>query len=440
MQPSWNGVSAIQLAWLPKGVRNIMHITIVTDRYAPEARASAYLSQELARGLVRLGHEVAVITRMPTHFLPGAQAKVPKPVETMAGVSVKRVSAVTSSSSIWLRVLDQLVVSLKIIMALWTAPRSDVLIVYSPPLLLSFAAVMQKWLRRCPYVLNLHDLYPQTAIDMGVLRNRTLIWLATLIESTVYRNADKIIVAAPASRRILTQDKGVPVSRVEMMFNYIDTAACPPGPVENGFRKRNGIEGRFVVLYAGLLGLAQDLTPVIECARQVQHEPDWVFVLAGEGPCTRKWAELSRGLPNVNMVGSLSYRDYYEALQAADVCLVALSSAFKAPAVPGKVPTIMAAGRPIVASVPLGNDTRDVLAAARSGIAVQPEHPEELLAALRHLKKQPSLGQEWGANGARYAAAHFDAEKAVKRIETILLEVCAAPAVKACPRTPKVPT
>jgi colanic acid biosynthesis glycosyl transferase WcaI len=240
-------------------------------------------------------------------------------------------------------------VSLKIILTLWTAPKSDVLIVYSPPLLLSFAAVTQKWLRRWPYVLNLHDLYPQTAIDLGVLRNRTLIWLATLIESTVYRNADKIIVAAPASRRILTQNKAVPAARVEMMFNYIDTVACPPGPVENGFRKRNGIEGRFVVLYAGLMGLAQDLTPVIECARQTQHEPDWVFVLAGEGPCTGKWAELSRGLPNVKMVGSLSYRDYYEALQAADICLVALSAAFKAPAVPGKIPTIMAAGRPIVA-------------------------------------------------------------------------------------------
>jgi colanic acid biosynthesis glycosyl transferase WcaI len=400
-----------------------MHVTIVTDRYAPEARSAAYLSQVLAQGLARLGHDVSVITRMPSHFLPDAQAKAPQPVETSAGMNVKRISGVTSSPAIWLRVLDQLVVSFKIILALWTAPKSDVLIVYSPPLLLSFTAVMQKWLRRWPYVLNLHDLYPQTAIDLGVLRNRTLIWLATLIESTVYKNADKIIVAAPASRRILTQDKRVPAERVEMMFNYIDVAACAPGPIENGFRKRNGIQGSFVVIYAGLMGLAQDLAPVIECARQVQDERDWVFVLAGDGSCAAKWAEASRGLPNVKMVGSLSYPDYHEALQAADVCLVALSAAFKAPAVPGKIPTIMAAGKPIVASVPVGNDTREVLDAACCGIAVQPEHPEELLAALRSLKQQPDLRQEWGANASRYAAAHFDAETAIKRIESILQEV-----------------
>lgn len=400
-----------------------MRVTIVTDRYAPEARAAAYLSRELAEGLARLGHNVAVITRMPTQFVPEAQSNAPQAVEAAAGVTVKRISAVTASSGIWLRALDQLVVSFKIMLSLWTAPKSDVLLVYSPPLVLSLAAVVQKWLRRWPYVLNLHDLYPQTAIDLGILRNRGLIWLATLVESIVYRNAGKIVVAAPASRRILTGQKCIPDRRVEMIYNYIDTKACTPGPVENIFRKRNAIEGRFVVLYAGLMGLAQDLTPVIEAARRVQHDPDWVFVLAGDGPCARKWAELTRPMTNVKMVGSLSYQQYYEALQAADVCLVALSAAFEAPAVPGKVPTIMAAGRPIVASVPLGNDTREVLEAARCGIAVRPDRPEDLLAALQSLKDKPDLRHEWGANGARYAAAHFDVRAAVKRFEHVLREV-----------------
>src|ERR1017187_4187050 len=268
-----------------------MRVTILTDRYAPEARASAYLSRELAEGLARLGHDVTVITRMPTQFVPEAQSNAPQAVETVAGVKVKRVSAGTASSRIWLRALDQLVVSFKIMLVLWTAPKSDVLLVYSPPLLLSLAAVAQSWVRRWPYVLNLHDLYPQTAINLGILRNPALIWLATLVESIVYRNAARIVVAAPASKRILIGQKRIAASRVEMIFNYIDTSACTPGPVENVFRKRNGIDGRFVVLYAGLMGLAQDLTAVVEAARHVQHEPDWVFVLAGDGPCVPKWAE-----------------------------------------------------------------------------------------------------------------------------------------------------
>lgn len=400
-----------------------MRITIVSDRYAPEARAAAYLARELAEGLVRLGHTVGVITRMPTRFLPEVQGEPPKERETVGGVAVRRVTGATASSSIWLRALDQMIVSLKIMLALWVAPKSDVLIVYSPPLLLSFAAVLQKWLRNWPYVLNLHDLYPQTAIDLGVLKNPALIALARVLESAVYRNADRIVVAAPASRRILTGRKDLPAGRVEMIFNYIDTKACAPGPVENAFRKRNGLEGRFVVLYAGLMGLAQDLTPVIEVARKVQHHPDWVFVLAGDGPYASKWAEISRGLGNVKMVGPLSYRRYYEALQAADVCLVALSAAFKAPAVPGKVPTIMAAGRPIVASVPPGNDTREVLQEARCGIAVDPGRPDQLLEALETLKEQPGLRRELGMNGANFAAAHFEAATAVRRFEDILREV-----------------
>ena len=400
-----------------------MRITILTDRYAPEARAADYLSRELAEGLAKLGHDVAVITRMPTQFIPEAQSNAPQAVETVAGVRVKRVFAVTASSRIWLRALDQVVVSFKIMLALWTAPKSDVLLVYSPPLVLSLAALVQKWVRRWPYVLNLHDIYPQTAIDLGILRNPVLIWLATRFESLVYRNADRIVVAAPASKRILIRQKRIPAGRVEMIFNYIDTTACTPGPVENAFRKQNGIEGRFVILYAGLMGLAQDLTPVIEVARNVEHDPDWVFVLAGDGPCTSKWAALSRSLNNVKMVGPLSYQEYFEALQAADVCLVALSAAFKAPAVPGKVPAIMAAGRPIVASVPTGNDTREILDEALCGIAVLPDHPEELLEVLKALKEQPDLRREWGTNGARYAATHFEAQTAVKKFEKILREV-----------------
>lgn len=336
-------------------------------------------------------------------------------------MEVKRVPPLTSSHRIWLRALDQLVVSLRILAALWTtAPKPDVVVSYSPPLLLTIPAVLQKWLRRSPYVLTLHDLYPQNAIDLGVLRNPVLIWVSALLESLVYRNATRIVVSAPASERILTGPKGIPSGRVHLILNPIDLTACQPGPTENTFRKREGLEGRFVVLYAGLMGLAQDLTSVLEVARQVQNDPDWVFVLAGDGPCTSKWAAMAEALTNVRMVGPLSYDDYYEALRAADVCLVALASVFRAPGVPGKVSPIMAAGRPIVASVPVGNDTRGLLSASESGIAVDPDRPDELLAALQTLKSQPDLRTRLGENATRFASTHFEARAAVKRLESIL--------------------
>lgn len=401
-----------------------MRVMILTDRYAPEARAAAYLCRELAEGLVKLGHDVAVLTRMPTHFVPGSGVDAPKSAEIVAGVNVKRVSAATASSRIWLRALDQLVVSFKITLALWTAPKADVLLVYSPPLVLTLAAVFQKWIRRWPYVLNLHDLYPQTAIDLGVLRNPMLIWLAKALESLVYRNADRIVVAAPASKDILIAKNGIDKPRIETIFNYIDTTACTPGPVENAFRVRNGIQSRFVVLYAGLMGLAQDLSSMVEVAKHMKYDQSWVFILAGDGPCASKWADMTKGLSNVKMVGSLSYGEYYEALQAADVCLVFLSGAFAAPAVPGKISAIMAAGRPIIASVPNQNDTCGILDAAKCGIVVAPNRPEELLTALKALYDRPDLRGELGANGARHAASHFEAKVAIKKFELILSEAC----------------
>ena len=400
-----------------------MRVTLVTDRYAPEARAAAYLSHELAKGLASLGHNVSVITRMPTQFVPDCESAPPEAFETVDGVEVTRVSGITASSRIWLRLIDQLVVSAKILCALWTATRPDVILIYSPPLALSLVAVLMAWVRHWPYVLNLHDLYPQTAIDLGILRNPLLIWMASHAESLLYRNAARIVVAAPASKRILVGQKSIAADRIEIIFNYVDTTVCTPGPLENGFRARNALEGRFVVLFAGLMGLAQDLTPVVEVARSLQNESDWVFVLAGDGPRASHWTQLTEGLMNVKMIGLLSYSEYYEALRASDVCLVALSASFVTPAIPGKVSTIMAAGRPLVASVPLGNDTREVLRAARSGSAVRPDRPQELMDVLKVLKERPELRSELGSNGAGYAALHFEAVIAVKKFEKVLREV-----------------
>jgi colanic acid biosynthesis glycosyl transferase WcaI len=398
-----------------------MRITIVTDRYAPEARAAAYLARELAVGLANLGHDVAVLTRAPSQFVPQGDACASANVEMGGAVRVKRIRGISGSTRIWVRALDQLIVSIRIMLALLAAPKSDGLIVYSPPLLFSCVAVVQKWLRRWPYVLNLHDLYPKTAVDLGILRNPVLIWFARVVEASIYRSADRIVVAAPASKRVLTEENGIPPSRIDVVLNYVDTVACSPGPIENVFRRQYGIEGRFVVLYAGLMGLAQDLTPLIDAARRLQSDPDWVFILAGDGPYVSKWAELTRSLTNVRMIGPLAYHRYYEALRAADVCLVVLSPQFKAPAVPGKVATIMAAGRPMLAIVPEGNDTREILDAAGCGIATSSD-PNEVLAALNYIKKHPDLRRRWGANGAAYATTHFDAKLAIGRFNTILAE------------------
>ncbi len=392
---------------------------MITDRFVPEPRASAYLFQELGESLVARGHEVTVLTRMPTQRAKGSGA-VPK-AEQLGGLRILRVG-VWGFLERWvlLRAVDQVANAVMITVKYCTIPRPDATIVYSPPLPLVMTAVVHRRLRKIPYVLHLHDLYPTTAVDLGFLKNRFLIRVARRMESLAYGNAAQIVVAAPRTRCILTNDNGVPPSRVHVVPNWVNTDSCAPGPKENNFRRAQGLSGYFVVLYAGVMGFAQDLSTVIDCARSLQTRADIIFILVGEGIQAERWRKMAAGLPNVRFLRWLEAQEYTEALRAADVCMVSLSTNLKSPASPGKIPTIMSVGRPLLAIVPEWSDVIPIIRESQGGIVLQPGHPEDLREVLEKLYSDPTLGEQMGKNARRYAEQHFALEMAVSHFESVL--------------------
>lgn len=395
-----------------------MDILIVTDRYAPEARAAAYLSQHLSEELVRRGHRVSVLTKIPTDFVPGSDAVASR--ENLNGVYVERLEGIAASQhSIIRRGIDQIYLAAKLCRKIITGPKPDVVMVYSPPLPWVVSAVVLRLFRRIPYVINLHDLYPRVAVDLGVLRNKTLIALARMLESLAYSKASQIVVAAPSSRSILINENGVEPGKVHMMYNYVDTDLCSPGIRMNRFRDTHALSDKYVVLYAGLMGLAQDLGTVLDAARLMRSHHDVVFIMMGDGPNADQWKKKAEDLSNVSFLGPASNEAYYEALRAADVCLVPLAGTFRAPAIPGKVGTIMAAGRPLIAVVPDGNDTIALLEEAKCGIWVEPGNPVKLMDAIDFLAAHPDRGQILGENGRAYALDHFSLPTAVRKWEEI---------------------
>jgi colanic acid biosynthesis glycosyl transferase WcaI len=393
-----------------------MKLILIADRYAPEARAAAYLFRELAEGLSRRGHEVTVLTRYPTGFVPAGEGGIPM-AEVLNGVNVIRVASFSSSSWLPLRALDQCAVFLRILWHLLRSRGLDAALVSSPPLPLTLASVIKKKLHGTPYVIHLHDLYPQTAIDLGILKNRPVIWLMRCLERAAYLNSAGIIAAAPETLRVLKECAGLPGNHVTLVHNFVNLRHCEDHNRSPAFRERLKIGREYLILYAGLMGYAQDMDLILECARRCRHRPDWRFVLAGDGPRAGQIRAAAAALPNVQFVGCLPNQEYFEALQAADVCLVTLDPALKVPAVPGKVPTIMASGKPFVASVPEGNDTRGVATESQSGLVINAGSAYELTEALDLLYRKPELRNEMGARGKTYAQEHFSLEGALVKFE-----------------------
>jgi colanic acid biosynthesis glycosyl transferase WcaI len=386
-----------------------MRICLITDRYLPEARASAYHTSTLAEGWSRLGHDVTVLTRRPTQYVPETSTG-----DQPSGIRVVRMAGLTASLSIAARVCDQLAVIVRMAVFLLRMRRPDAFYVLSPPLLLVLPVLLASWLRRIPYVLNLHDLYPQAAIDLGVLRSPILIGLARRIESLAYRRAARILVAAPASREILRADHGIGDSRIEVLWNFVD---CRDAAAANGaaFRRKHELVDRFIVLYAGQLGLAQDLDLVLDCAGQALEHEDWHFVVIGDGPRANEWRRRAASLSNVTMLGLLATAEYFQAVRACDVALAPLSARFLAPAIPGKIQTIMACGRPVVAAVPPRNESRGLLAESGAGIAVDAGDTRALYLALSSLARSAPLREQMGRNGEQFARAHFDSATAIQQ-------------------------
>lgn len=395
---------------------------MLTDRFPPEVRASAQLFHELGVGLTERGHQVGVVTRMPKDYVPsGTAPSAPKRRERLDGLDVIRVGGLSGvHRAPVMRALNQFALGAAFMLASRQLPVADVVLIYSPPLPLALTAWAYSWWRRAPYVLNLHDFYPQTAIELGLLKNPIVIGLARALEKVVYQSAARIVVPAPRSRQILLEREGLHQDKVSLVHNWADVDHARPGPRENGFRARHGLSGSFLVSFAGVMGFAQDLAIVVEAARVLRDHPDIVVLLVGDGVYRDKWQAMARELRNVRFLPMQSKPDYFDLLRASDVCLVPLTKSLESPAIPGKVQSIMAAARPVVAIVNDDGDAAGLLRTAQCGLVVAPERPAELIATIRRLYTDRGFGEWLGSNGRAYAEKHFSLQHAVDAYETIL--------------------
>ncbi len=398
---------------------------MITDRYPPEARSAATLFEEMAEALAKRNHDVCVLTKMPIDYVPPDRSDLGErrlnTVEYRGGVKIIRVRGMSSlSRSILIRAVEQIVLAFIFLMSTRRCGERDVSIVYSPPLPLALAAAFLHRVQGIPYVLNLHDLYPRTAVQLGVLKNRLLIWGAKLLEKLAYEKAAQIIVPAPGSQQILVKENGINATRLHLIPNWVDTKAVIPGPKENGFRKKHGLSGAFVVSYAGVMGFAQDLTAVVECARLMRERRNCIFLLVGDGVYLGRWRALATGLSNVRFLPPVAKEQYFDLLRASDVCLVPLTGALSSPAIPGKIQSIMAVSRPIVAIVPSSGDAARVVKESRSGWVIAPGDAEALKGVFEQAMTDVNLCEELGKNGRAFAEKHFGIEQAVDRYEAVL--------------------
>lgn len=392
-----------------------MRILFLSDNFPPETNAPATRTFEHARRWVRGGAKVTVVTTQPNfpagRIFPGYRNRLFQR-EWMDGVEVVRVwTYITANQGFTRRTLDYMSFMVTGFLASVFLPRPDVIVATSPQFFTTCAAWVLSVLKRRPFVFELRDLWPDSIIAVGAMRDSAALRAMKRLEYFLYRKAARIVSVTNSFKSVLCGN-GIPPEKIAVVPNGADLAGFTPGPKPHDLVERHGLEGRFVAAYIGTVGMAHGLATILEAAEKVAASERIAFVIVGDGAERAKLEEESRrrGLDNVTFVGPVGKHDVVRYWRLADAALVVLRDrqVFRH-VLPSKMFEAMATARPIVLGV-LG-ESAELLQAAQAGTVVQPEDAEALAAAVEDLAANPDKAAEMGRKGRSFVEAELDRDK-----------------------------
>ncbi len=390
-----------------------MRVLFLTSHYPPDVAATGQILEELVEDVVKAGHDARVITAEPSYTREAKRkglGLVRREWRRGAELVWVRAPAV-GRRGVWTRLLPfATYFAGSLPLAMLTRDVDVVFAMSTPPLLGGLLAALVGRLRNKPFVYNLQDIYPDIAINLGVLKERSpLAKAARRLETSLRRRASLVTVLANDMKaRVLEVNPELP--RVEVIPNWIDTDVVHPvAASDNPFRLQHGLSDKFVVLYSGNLGRAHGLEVLPEVAAALQSEPRVVFLVVGEGPAKPAVEEdvQRRKLDNVRFLPYQPKARLAESLSSGDVSLILQRASALGQVVPSKLYGILASGRPIVASVPEASEVARVVRQHQLGIVVPPESAAGIAEGIRQLLAQPEEARRMGQRGRALVVERF---------------------------------
>jgi glycosyltransferase involved in cell wall biosynthesis len=392
------------------------YVLFISPYYPPEKGAAAVCVSENARRLVKLGHQVTVLTTVPNYpngLVPPEYRGRMLQREVLDGVNVIRVwSYVSANKGFLRRILAHFSFGLMApLLGGKAVGQPDVIIVQSPPLFDAIAARMLAWRKHCPFIFMVSDLWPESAVQLGALRNRVLIRLAEWLEWSTYERASLVWVVTEGIRNNLIQ-RGLSPKHIFLLTNGVDTTEFRPLPQAEA-RSELGWDNRFTVIYVGTHGLSHGLIHVLEAAEQLKDHPDIRFVLIGDGAEKTELVAQGqrRGLKSLTFLDPQPHKRIPLFLAAADVCLVHVRNI---PLFTGMLPIkmyeAMACARPILLAID-GEARRLAEQEAGAAIYVQPENATALASAILFLREHPERALSLGQRGRALVEERFDYDR-----------------------------
>ena len=410
-----------------------MRLAYLSHYFPPETNAPAARVHELSRALVRLGHEVHVVTGQPNHprgiIFPGYRAAEYRR-EHVDGIVVHRVPTLPAANrGVLLRGLGYAAVpTAQVALGLARLPPVDLVLATSPQIFTGVAGLALARLRRLPFVLEVRDLWPESIVSVGALPARhPVIRALEQVEHLLYRSAAGIVSVTDSFVEHLVAH-GVPESRIAVVKNGADLDLFDPEATPAPLRARLGIPAdALLVLFCGTIGMAHDVGLLARAAAILPADLPAHFVIVGDGAGREALAAEIAALgvrERVHLLPAVPRREVPGLLAAADLSAVVLrDSPTFAGVLPSKIFEAMAMRRPILLGV--RGEARALVERAGAGLPFEPGDSRALVATLRAFAMLGAPGRQAMGDAARaHALTHHDRTRQAQQLAAFLERLC----------------
>ena len=300
--------------------------------------------------------------------------------------------------------------------------KPDVIVITSPSIFVGISAILLSKLKRVPFILEVRDLWPESAVATGVLNNKVLLNILYWLEYKLYKHSKKIVVLTPAFKENIENRFPEFINKIDIITNGADFSIMNQNNRSNEIRSKYGWEDKTVFAYFGAHGVANDLLQVVEVANKLKENNNILFVLIGDGMQKKmlqdKVSEYS--LDNLQFIDSVPKNEVVDYIHAVDICMAILkkTDTFKT-VYPNKVFDYMSCKKPVL--ITIDGITKELIETANCGLYSEPGNLNEFKNTVeKYINMPKSKLEDFGENGYSYVKEHFDREKlAIKYIKVI---------------------
>lgn len=395
-----------------------MKITFLCQHFPPETGAPQIRIYEVSQELIKQGHEVQVLTAFPHHphgVIPEEYQGKFSMYEEIDGIPVYRSWIMPSpkGSSMIKRLLSYFSFTISSFYSLLKSQKTDVIICTSPPLFLGITGWIGSLFKRAKFVFNVADIWPESAVELGLVTNKSFIRLAEILEGFLYRRSWKIATATNGIGDYIV-NKGKQRKDVFLLPNGVNTKKFQPVPKNDEFAKKLGLTDKSVFTYAGTMGHAQGLDSVLHAAAIVQTKnPNVQFLFVGDGQEKDNLISLTEelNLSNVTFYNSVPVSEMPKVFSISDFSIVSLKKLdlFKG-ARPSKIFPALATGTPVLYCGE--GESVELIEAHNAGRIAEPENVEDIAQGVLELSSLSQVEKEtYARNGRKLAEEIFSWEK-----------------------------